>query len=244
MHEMNQSAMDDDRRLDRLVDGELTRQEYAELLRSLDEHPEGWRRCAMAFLESQAWGRELNAVRQEAAAPPAVVAPASLQSQRPQQWPYYLAVAASFLVAFGLGLAARSTWSGTPGLRPLEPLATDSERLVVPGSDSDSGPGSDSSPTWPENRPMPADMRLVVEREGNSSGSFELPVHAWTPDGVRWVSGDNPNVPPEVRRALERMGSQVKWQRHVVPVQADDGRRVVVPVEHLQITPVGGQRYQ
>ena len=45
---------------DRLADGELSLEETRSLLRSLDERPDGWRRCALAFLEAQAWSQELQ----------------------------------------------------------------------------------------------------------------------------------------------------------------------------------------
>ena len=45
----------DDSRFDRLVDGELSEEERRELLAGLDAEPGGWRRCALAFLESQCW---------------------------------------------------------------------------------------------------------------------------------------------------------------------------------------------
>ena len=45
--------------LDRLVDGELSEAAYRQTLDRLDETPDGWRRCAMSFLEQQAWRREL-----------------------------------------------------------------------------------------------------------------------------------------------------------------------------------------
>ena len=40
--------------IDCLVDGELAQVERREVLISLDHDPDGWRRLAMAFLESQA----------------------------------------------------------------------------------------------------------------------------------------------------------------------------------------------
>ena len=39
--------LEDDTKFDRLVDGELTTDEYREMLTTLDEEPGGWRRCAM-----------------------------------------------------------------------------------------------------------------------------------------------------------------------------------------------------
>ena len=39
----------------RLVDGELKSAERAKLLKQLESQPDGWRDCALAFLEDQAW---------------------------------------------------------------------------------------------------------------------------------------------------------------------------------------------
>lgn len=44
-----------DELFDRLVDGELSEAERHELLKRLDESPQNWRRCALAFLEAQSW---------------------------------------------------------------------------------------------------------------------------------------------------------------------------------------------
>lgn len=45
----------DDRQIDRLVDGELPGTERRELLLRLENEPNGWRQCALAFLEAQGW---------------------------------------------------------------------------------------------------------------------------------------------------------------------------------------------
>ena len=46
---------DDERILDKLVDGELTEADRKVLLSALDDEPGAWRRCALAFLEAQTW---------------------------------------------------------------------------------------------------------------------------------------------------------------------------------------------
>ena len=57
----NTKSRGDDRRLDLLVDGELSEAERRELLQHMDEEPEGWRRCpALAFLEAHAGSRNLG----------------------------------------------------------------------------------------------------------------------------------------------------------------------------------------
>src|SRR5712692_7228638 len=52
--------------LDQLVDGELSDTERQELLARLDAEPDGWRRCALAFLEAQSWRESLGPVAREA----------------------------------------------------------------------------------------------------------------------------------------------------------------------------------
>src|SRR5947208_659233 len=46
--------------LDRLVDGEVAEPERRALLSRLEQAPAGWRRCALAFLEAQAWREALE----------------------------------------------------------------------------------------------------------------------------------------------------------------------------------------
>src|SRR5438477_7928584 len=46
--------------LDRLVDGEVAEPQRRALLSRLEQSPGGWRRCALAFLEAQAWREALS----------------------------------------------------------------------------------------------------------------------------------------------------------------------------------------
>ncbi|MDG2012958.1 MAG: hypothetical protein P8J33_05600 [Pirellulaceae bacterium] len=51
--------------LDRLVDGRLEEEAYRELLCQIDADPNGWKQCAMAFLEHQALEKELTAFAED-----------------------------------------------------------------------------------------------------------------------------------------------------------------------------------
>jgi hypothetical protein len=51
----DETKENDQHLLDLLVDGELDDVRRRELLTRLDAEPEGWRRCALAFLEHRAW---------------------------------------------------------------------------------------------------------------------------------------------------------------------------------------------
>ena len=84
--------MIDVEKIDGLVDGTLGPEARAALIGELEASPGGWRRCALAFLEAQAWGEALSV-------PAAVPARA--------RWPRRLAVAAGVMSAFGLGWSTR-----------------------------------------------------------------------------------------------------------------------------------------
>jgi hypothetical protein len=64
----------EDRLLELLVDGELPEAGRRELLLRLENEPDGWRRCALAFLEAQVWRQALPSVATTGAAPGPLVA--------------------------------------------------------------------------------------------------------------------------------------------------------------------------
>ncbi len=57
MDTVDKFSRPDPETLDRLVDGELSDEEERALLARLDQIPDGWRRCAGAFLEARCWQR-------------------------------------------------------------------------------------------------------------------------------------------------------------------------------------------
>jgi hypothetical protein len=220
--------------LDRLVDGELTTDEYRELLRTLDAQPDGWRRCALAFLESQAWSRELKAMRQEAEVTPPATTTRSAVPWRSARWPNLLAVAACFVIAFSLGLVFRAAWPGA-NAGPSPAIA---ERAGTSGAPTTVAEG-DGQPTTPL---VPRGSVQFVLDGGEQP--VDVPVYDWSPEHAGWLSEQNPRVPSDVRRALQRLGGQLQWRRHVVPVRTQDGRSVLFPIDQLEITPVGDHRFQ
>ena len=50
--------------LDLLVDGELEGQDRKDLLRKLDRSPNGWKHCALAFLEAQMFQQAIDKINQ------------------------------------------------------------------------------------------------------------------------------------------------------------------------------------
>ena len=99
--------------IDRLVDGELSGDERRHLLASLEAQPDGWRRCALAFVEAQTWRGAMGSLLREGAAPArarlvAIVAePSGSAGASPSQ---------SRIIAFALGDLVRRGGFGRRGV--------------------------------------------------------------------------------------------------------------------------------
>lgn len=91
----------DARLIDTLIDGELPESQRADLLRRLDQSPQGWRQLSLAFLEAHEWRQGLHAPR---VVPEVRVAPLQIR-RRTFAWVGTCVVSA--LLAFALGLLAR-----------------------------------------------------------------------------------------------------------------------------------------
>lgn len=105
------NARELERWIDRLVDGEISDDDRRALLLRLDEEPggAGWRRCALAFLESREWRGSLSHS-------PALRKHATLPIRPAQAW----AMAASVALAFWLGSVTRRP---APAEAPAPPEA-------------------------------------------------------------------------------------------------------------------------
>ena len=54
-----------------------------------------------------------------------------------------------------------------------------------------------------------------------------------------WLQSIPKPVSPDVLQALEQSGHQVQQRRELLPVQMNDGRQLVVPVDQVDIRYVG-----
>jgi hypothetical protein len=227
----DESITFDDVLFDRLVDGELSAAERRELLSSLDGRPSEWRKCALAFLEAQTWRSELvRLVREPAAtqdeAAPAVHAEWLLAGRPVSSW---LALAATVLIAFSLGLALRDLSLPHPKAAP-NPLSPGQFASVTPSLPATANGSPDALTVW-------------VRDESGKPRQLKVPlVDATAMDrqmGLRFQSG----VPSAVRSELEQKGYQVESKRRYAPFVLDNGQPLVVPVEDTKIVPVGNRVY-
>lgn len=195
---------DKQRLLDLLVDGELSDDERRELLAWCERETDGWRRCALAFLEAQSWSKVLGDLtdtsRPVGCAPTAAVVTRRDSFWNVRQWGTMLAMAASVVLAFTLGLWIRDSEQG----RQIAPLAQPSTSVVGRGGNT------------------------VEANQANGD----------------WSQLQPSAVPDEVRRAFERLGHEVAQERRYVPYRLNDGRRVVVPVDDVEVRPLENRSYQ
>jgi hypothetical protein len=265
MKNMSRIPLDREHLLDLLVDGELTDAARGELLLWCEQDPQGWRRCALAFLEGQSWSegaknlaahpvqadvgaasRAADGIRRdEDVAGEARLIPASKLAptiEGPTRtsggaWRWRtalgpLAMAASFLLAFGLGLWTRGGW---PAGDPTQP-------------GPDRALGNRVATQEPADVPVPrgplGQVRLVVGGPNGSADEIELPVVEGEAFDPAYLRSRPTAVPLEVERALERMGHRVQQRRELVPLRLEDGRRLIVPVDRVEVYPVGNRDYQ
>src|SRR5262249_27157750 len=121
---------------DRLVDGELDAVGRRELLKALDDQPGGWRRCALAFLEAQAWRSDLRgAVCESLAVTAPLTRPIPRSHSRAVRVGQAGLIAAALVVAFGAGWLVRPG----EGRRPVDPR-TATSRVAPHERDEDETP--------------------------------------------------------------------------------------------------------
>lgn len=224
---MNTFNSDKQRLLDLLVDGELSESQRCELLAWCEREPDGWRRCALAFLDAQSWSSVLGQMARGDSAPiesmlsddPLLSAPAAgapvvdlpKATLSPSWLGPALALAASVLVAFALGLWARGGMFG------------DGPTIAAKGARDK--------------------VRLVADGPPGTGDNIQMPVAEGQPVNDDWLGGQ-PAMPRDIQQALERLGHRVRQQRQLVPIPLEDGRRVMVPVDQIDVQPVPDRDYQ
>jgi hypothetical protein len=154
--------------LDRMVDGELSPDDQRELLARIDDEPGGWRRLALAFVESQALRCDLVAINPAPAS--GRVHPGGVP-QTTAPWSRLLALAASLAVAFGIGLFTRDfSRGGSRQDTPVQSVASDRLNPALPVDDEALRlvDLSEVSPDWVRSSPniVPPRIRHDLERSG------------------------------------------------------------------------------
>jgi hypothetical protein len=146
-------------------------------------------------------------------------------------------MSASFLVAFILGVTLPSLLQfGAGGGGSMNGGGNIAES-PVPGQPGAAGPEDLIQPV--------GNAQVFIEGPGGTqsrTGAVPLyEVSAGMSD--EWLTGLEPVLPADLVNELKRRGHRVERMEQFVPVNLEDGREGVVPVERYQITPVNLRSY-
>lgn len=239
----NDRTLDDDQLLEMLVDGELDEAQRRELLLRLDREPDGWRRCALSFLEVQSLREAMPAL----AGRPTPNGQRTMSPVGRRPWSggrggTLLAMAASFLLALGLGTLLRD-FAAHRGSSP-----SDGNPLVATQQQDRPGPSrSEERRALQPDRSSQSWQLVNLGVSGGPDGaerSIQLPACQRDTLDEQWLNSFPQAVPRDVRRALQRTGHRVDESRQFLPLRLRDGRRLIVPVDQVDVHYVGNQPYQ
>jgi len=245
----------DNCQIDRLVDGELTEAERRELLLALDRHPDGWRRCALAFLEAQCFRAELSAIGKMAYTGTKMrPTPATAAAGMPKTkaWPWLVrtaagfAMAASLLAAMMLG-AAWQQWRSGAALIAKQDMAGNSAGPTGFGAEQ-LEPFGHLAPQ-PESAVSRAAQRwqtVTISLQGGTdspASAIQLPVREHDDFEETLLDELPASVPPDIWEGLESFGCRVVQHRQLLTLPLGDGRTLVVPVDSVELSYVGQQEH-
>jgi hypothetical protein len=228
--------------IDRVVDGGLTPAELRGAIERLDRDADGWKRCAVAFLEAQCWRESMRAMEQPAGAPmlgrSASLHQSAAFSTRAQLRFLRRPIAAGIIAAsFALGWLGHA--ARTRSVAGASTMAAAVQPVYAPASQVDSSPAlgrrDDQYPqTWADvARPV---MRLRV---GSESAQAEVPILAGPGINEEWLRNQPPPVNEHSLVVLQQHGYQVDQRRRLITTTLPDGRRVAVPIDQVQIRYTG-----
>jgi hypothetical protein len=125
------------------------------------------------------------------------------------------------------------------------------------GGSSDTAPNSgdfdeaDLAQTRPNAKPLAPTgedpWRMVTLTSNDSSGnrqSVQLPAREEDHLDPSWWRSPAPVIPDDVSQALRASGHEIRQSRQFLPVPMQDGRRLVVPVDQVDVDFVGNSKYQ
>ncbi len=251
----------DDLRFDRLVDDELSDTERRQLLASLDDEPGGWRCCALAFLEAQAWRRTMRDFpRCEGAltaADDCLDAPESRLLKPAKPTPYSgsigderdgiashfpslvglaLAMGICFLVAVFLGTEFRQRWAPN---RPQTPLATQNVPVTTERLGEETLP--EIEPQAPATGIVPwGEATFVVDGKGGRE--VDIPVFDLDPYARQVLLEQSTAAFEDLRQALQRDGFDVRRSVRWSPIEMPGGQQMIVPIGDFEISPISQRR--
>ena len=258
MNDRDQEPRVDDLLFDRIVDGGMSTNELRIAIRALERAPDGWKRCAAAFLEAQALGESFRALgrvqKDEAPLPSLRLHPGWSISGPRHRWLRHAAAAAIVAASFAIGWIAHGarpapTAQELLAVRPVANQTGPVTELANSESHSPSDQAQDEAlPEFSGDRdeqgpesPNRAIRTVARIRFGAVDSPAEVPVLAGPGITEEWLARQPPPVSEHGQVVLGRQGYQVDQRRQFITATLADGRRVAVPIDHVRIQFTGNE---
>ena len=250
---------EEDRVYDLLVDGELDEDRRRTLLGSLDNKPGGWRRCALAFLEAQSWGQEFRSLSARLRGGGQETSDSSTPQNVPgkkkssggkrrlrDRTSTVLGIAASFLLAMGITSLMQDMNPGDMSA----PLGGNQASVFTPKKI----PARFFKPVKSSqaghldlNNDVSQEMHLMsITGQGvdQKKHTFALPAVSQDRLNRQWLKEMPTVIPDGVVESLQQAGHDVKTSRHLIPFTMRDGRKLVIPVDQVDVSYMNTPYYQ
>ena len=243
----HQTPMVSQLEIDQLVDGGLTGNQYRELIQRLDVTPDGWKHCALTFLEHQALACDFATMVGDQQVAELMQTDRFLgessdsdtHSQNPADTkldstfdravehhqrvqhgfaghflrnPLFLAAAASFLIAFFLGMGANPVFF--PG-------------QAKPVANGGTPPNFDNNDSGDESLPL-----ILQDKFSGTQRKVALPVVSGTNSNL--ASALEQQLPKPVGELIKQANVPYEVRRNMVPLVNAEGKVFYVPVDQIK----------
>ncbi len=214
------------REIDRLVEGELSQPERRQLIARIEEEPEGWRRCGLAFLEAQSWRKSLRLVvarSTERSVAADENRPVFASSRRRMH--FLATVVATAVASLLIGIGIGKSWTAE-GRSVVDHEPNRAVNKVDPSV-------SEMSEAQPPNVPVEDEVRFVgyVSYDNDQEGAQTVPIISGPGFNEQWLANQPAPLSEYEISQLEGRGWRVHQERRLIRVQLTDGRTLTVPID-------------
>ncbi|MEQ1906233.1 MAG: hypothetical protein ABL888_18760 [Pirellulaceae bacterium] len=215
--------------IDLLVADELDESHRTRLIHWLEESPERWRKCGLAFLEAQIWQASFHEIATDkiVAIQPVVLQTAPKALTR-NNW-VGAVVAAGLVLAFVGGYWwPKSKTSGEIAARTTH----------VPSVADNQG---DHELTLEDLENQMLSVDVFRASDSGPMQKIQVPIQAVKNEAT--VADVNDDLPAEVRRHWESRGFRLKQGQRFLPAKLPDGQQVMLPINQIVADFIGKKVY-
>jgi len=238
----------------RLIDGEISHRERADLLNGLDKDPGQWRVLALELLEELVWIQQLPKSAQthpsqdsfptsqqstlQTTLQKAVHADRSLDKASSTSWGLrqvgVLATAAALLLALGWFVGRH------PSFNHLQPTPQPGQYTAAkPPLTPQTEDQGDVPQQWATNSLPLGRSSMRMQVQGENQFAHEIPLLDAKEFDPKLVLANEALEFAKLNQQLKRKGYQLDVQPQYLSGNLDDGRKILVPVHNVSLKPYG-----